>query len=309
MTIRNSKIEKAHWFSIRPQQQSALRFPQWLRRPIPQQGLDSTQQILADLRLNTVCEEARCPNRLECHSSGTATFLAMGHECTRNCGFCDISHSQAPASLEEDEPLRIAEAIDRLKLKHAVITMVARDDLSDQGAGHLVQIIHAVRQRCSETSIEVLTSDFSGNLDLVRLVLDAKPDIFNHNIETVRRLSPRIRHKATYDRSLEVLRYARSYAPTLLIKSGMMLGLGEVRQEVLEAIEHLHLAGCNSITIGQYLQPSHRKLQVKRFITPEEFQEYRTYGESLGVHQMFCGPFVRSSYHAGEEYQWLTNKN
>jgi lipoyl synthase len=277
------------------------RFPSWLHRKLPQGGgLWKTNQILKEERLHTVCEEAKCPNLLECYSKKTATFLAMGNQCTRACGFCDIDTSKTPPSLDPKEPQRIASSVKKLGLKHAVITMVARDDITDFGASHLADIIKNIREENPETTIEVLTSDFCGNENSIDTVLSQAPNVFNHNIETVRSLTPRVRHKATYDRTLQVLNYAHKQAPNIKIKSGIMVGLGETKEEVFETINDLHQAGCNSITIGQYLQPNRKKLLVKEFITPETFKEYEMFGIQLGIQHMFCGPFVRSSYHAGE---------
>lgn len=277
------------------------RFPSWLHRKLPTGGnLFKTNAILDKYRLNTVCEEAKCPNRFECYSHKTATFLALGKECTRNCGFCDIDFSKTPKTPEADEPERIALSCKDLGLKHVVITMVARDDLADKGASHIAAIIRAVRQECQGVTMEVLTSDFSGDFEAIDTVLNEKPDVFNHNIETVRALTPRVRHRATYDRTLAVLRHAKESGKASFVKSGLMVGLGETEEEVLATIDDLHQAGCDVITIGQYLQADRRKLLVKAFITPEQFKQYEQYGLSVGVKQMVCGPFVRSSYHAHE---------
>lgn len=277
------------------------RFPSWLHRKLPRGGnLTTTSDIVTENRLHTVCEEARCPNLLECWSKKTATFLIMGKECTRNCGFCSIDFSKQPQELELDEPERVADSVIKLGLKHVVITMVARDDLSDGGARHLAKVIDAIRQSSNETTIEVLTSDFEGKEESLQIVLDARPQIFNHNIETVRSLTPRVRHKATYQRTLAVLHYAKTHAPHawMPVKSGLMLGLGESVEEVHETLRDLHSAGCQIVTMGQYLQPDHRKLRIKEFVTPEQFAAYEAYGTSLGIPYMYCGPFVRSSYNA-----------
>jgi lipoic acid synthetase len=277
------------------------RFPSWLHRKLPGGGnLFKTNAILEKYRLNTVCEEAKCPNRLECYSRKTATFLALGKACTRNCGFCDIDFSKTPLAPEADEPLRIALSVKELRLKHVVITMVARDDLADGGAGHIAAIIRSVREECPEVTIEVLTSDFDGRFESIDLVLTEKPDIFNHNIETVRELTPRVRHRASYDRTLAILKYVRDRKAVAHIKSGIMVGLGETELQVQKTISDLHQAGCEIITIGQYLQADRRKLLVKAFIPPEQFKIYETYGYAIGVKRMYSGPFVRSSYHADE---------
>jgi lipoyl synthase len=275
------------------------RFPKWLHRDLPKGGnLFQTHEILRKYKLNTVCEEAKCPNRMECYSKKTATFLALGKECTRACGFCEIDFSKTPKPPEKDEPIRIAQSVKDLGLKHVVITMVARDDLEDQGASHIARIIQEIKNEAPDSTIEVLTSDFLGNTVALDTVLQKRPEVFNHNIETVRRLSPKVRHKATYDRTLSVLKYAKDSHLPLLVKSGMMVGLGETSDEVKETICDLHSVGCDIITIGHYLQASRLKIPVKRFITPEEFKEYEEYGLTLGVKHMYCGPFVRSSYNA-----------
>lgn len=222
----------------------------------------------------------------------------MGKTCTRNCGFCSIDFAAHPKALEDDEPKRLAESVKQLGLKHVVITMVARDDLPDGGAAHLARIIAAVHALNPDSTIEVLTSDFQGLDTSIHTVLEAGPEIFNHNIETVRALTPRVRHKATYERTLSVLNYASKQAPHILVKSGFMVGLGESVEEVHETIRDLHTAGCSIITIGQYLQSSARKLLVKAFCPPEQFEAYAAYGHALGVKHMYCGPFVRSSYNA-----------
>ena len=275
------------------------RFPSWLHRKIPTgSALSQTGLILNENRLHTVCEEAKCPNLLECWSKKTATFLVMGKACTRNCGFCDIDFTKTPKALELDEPERVAESVLQLGLKHVVITMVARDDLPDGGANHLSQVIKAIRTRKSDVTIEVLTSDFSGSYDSLDIILAAEPEIFNHNIETVRELTPRVRHKATYDRTLSVLKYVKQKAPSILVKSGIMVGLGETTDQIKQTLQDLKQAGCDIITMGQYLQANRHKLLVKSFVSPTEFKIYEDYGYSLGIKHMYCGPFVRSSYNA-----------
>ncbi len=282
-----------------PEEKPRGRFPSWLHTKLPQGGeIFQTNAIVEKYRLNTVCEEAKCPNRLECYTKKTATFLALGKECTRNCGFCDIDFSKTPKAPEADEPERIALSAKELGLKHVVITMVARDDLEDKGARHIGQIIRSVRSVNPTVTIEVLTSDFSGDFEALDLVLNEKPEIFNHNIETVRSLSPRVRHKAQYDRTLSILNHAKKSGKTYFVKSGIMVGLGETHEEVKATIQDLYQAGCDIITIGQYLQASRTKLIVKQFVTPEMFKEYETFGLSIGVKHMYSGPFVRSSYNA-----------
>lgn len=292
---------KGNRLPVNPDSYARGRFPSWLHRNLPQgKNLLDTSSILAKHRLNTVCEEAKCPNRFECYSNKTATFLALGKECTRNCGFCDIDFSKTPAAPEADEPMRIALSVKELGLKHVVITMVARDDLPDGGAHHIAEIIERIRKENEAVTVEVLTSDFHGSTTSLDLVLQARPDVFNHNIETVRELSPRVRHKATYDQTLTVLHQAKLSKLTSHIKSGLMVGLGESAGEVQQTLIDLRDAGCDIITMGQYLQPNMRKLLVKEFITPEQFKAYEEFGYSIGIKQMYCGPFVRSSYHAHE---------
>ncbi|MES2273838.1 MAG: lipoyl synthase [Chlamydiota bacterium] len=283
-----------------PEEESSKgRFPSWLHRKLPAGGqIFKTNAIIDQYKLNTVCEEAKCPNRLECYTKKTATFLALGKECTRNCGFCDIDFSKTPKAPEADEPRRIALSVRDLGLKHVVITMVARDDLADQGANHIGAIIEEIRRENRDVTIEVLTSDFSGDFNCLDLVLLQKPEIFNHNIETVRSLTPRVRHRAEYQRTLQVLTHAKKSGKAIFVKSGMMLGLGETEAEVKETIQDLHHAGCDIITMGQYLQASQKKLRVKEFIHPDQFKLYEEFGLKLGVKYMYCGPFVRSSYNA-----------
>jgi lipoyl synthase len=277
------------------------RFPSWLHRKLPKGGgLFRTGKILEKYKLNTVCEEAKCPNRFECYSKKTATFLALGKACTRACGFCDIDFSKNPKAPEVDEPQRIAKSVQDLGLKHVVITMVARDDLIDGGAAHIARIIRDVRKECSGVTIEVLTSDFAGSFEALDVVLQERPEIFNHNIESVRSLCPRVRHKATYERTLSVLAYAKATGKAQSIKSGIMVGLGEKEDEVKETIRDLFCVGCDIITIGQYLQADRHRLPVKSFITPKDFKRYEEYGYRLGVKHMYAGPFVRSSYNAHE---------
>jgi len=274
-------------------------FPSWLHRSLPLGNtLAKTRSILEKYHLHTVCDEAKCPNHLKCFSKKTATFLALGNECTRACGFCNIAFSKNPNPPAQDEPKRMALSVAALALRHVVITMVTRDDLPDQGATHIGKIIAEIRKENPDVSVEVLTSDFSGKTELLDIVLNAKPEIFNHNLETVRRLTSHIRHHATYERSLALLSYANAQHQSPLIKSGIMVGLGETQREVEETIQDLHHAGCSIITIGQYLQPSSTKLRVKSFVHPQQFKHYEEYGYSLGVRSMHCAPFVRSSYNA-----------
>lgn len=276
------------------------RFPSWLHRNLPEGGnLWTTHAVLSEHNLPTVCEEAKCPNRFECWTKKTATFLTMGKECTRSCGFCSISYNRNPKPVEENEPERIALSVKNLGLKHVVLTQVARDDLDDGGASHLHKIMQKIRE-ATEATIEILTSDFNGNQEAWHTILRAKPEIFNYNIETVKSLSPRVRHTATYERTLDFLSFMdkHRYSQNMFIKSGLMVGLGESREEVFETITDLKKAGCDIITIGQYLQPDSKKLLVKSFIHPDEFKLYEEYGYSIGMRYMYAGPFVRSSYNA-----------
>lgn len=283
------------------------RFPKWLHRSIPKgEALAQTNSILKKYGLNTVCEEAKCPNRLECYSKKTATFLVLGKECTRACGFCDIAFNKEPSLPDREEPYKIAMSVKELGLSHVVITMVARDDLIDGGAMHLSTIIQAIKEMHSTCTIEVLTSDFAGNFDALSIVLNTHPDIFNYNIETVRRLTPRVRHTATYDRTLQILSFAARRKHPMLIKSGIMVGLGETKEETFQTITDLKNAGCDIITIGQYLQASAKKLKVTSFVPLEDFKEYETFGLCIGIKQVYAGPFVRSSYNAQEVLKQAT---
>ena len=285
------------------------RFPSWLHRNIPRgKQLFQTDAIVKKYRLNTVCEEAKCPNRLHCFSHKTATFLALGKACTRNCGFCDIDFTKQPMAPEEDEPERIALSVSELGLQHVVVTMVARDDLPDGGAVHIGKIIQAIRDKNVGCTVEVLTSDFNGNMEALQTVLNYHPDVFNHNIETVRALTPRVRHKATYDRTIQVLTYVKQSGAASFVKSGLMVGLGESEEEVFETLRDLKQAGCDIVTIGHYLQANRRKLLVKSFVTPEQFKRYEEYGYSIGITQMYSGPFVRSSFNAHEVQQMAVSK-
>lgn len=285
------------------------RFPSWLHRKLPKGGnLFKTNSILEKYNLNTVCEEAKCPNRFYCYTKKTATFLALGKECTRNCGFCDIDFSKTPQKPDGKEPRNIALSCKELGLKHVVITMVARDDLEDQGAHHIAKIIQEVRLINPEVTVEVLTSDLSGNTDNLDTVLSEKPEIFNHNIETVQELSNRVRHKASYARTLEVLNHAKQSKLASFIKSGIMVGLGETEAQVKNTIKDLHQIGCDIITIGQYLQASRLKLRVKQFITPEQFKEFEEYGHSIGVPFIYSGPFIRSSFNADQVRDIINSK-
>lgn len=281
------------------------RFPRWLHRSLPEgaANLFATRTVLEGERLHTVCEEARCPNRLECWSKKTATFLTLGKSCTRRCGFCSIDFNQAPAAPDPEEPERIAQSVQALGLRHVVLTMVARDDLEDGGAQALVNIVYALRTRCPETTIELLTSDFAGNQQAWDCVLASRPDIFNYNIETVEALSPRVRHRATYARTLQLLDYARTSKKVPFTKSGLMVGLGETEQQVQQTLRDLHQVGCLIVTIGQYLQPTRNHLKVHTFVPPDHFEQYASFGRTIGIAHVYAGPFVRSSYNAQNIYE------
>jgi lipoic acid synthetase len=274
--------------------------PGWIKVRLPSNPVFfSTKALISDLRLHTVCESAQCPNRWECWSQGTATFMIAGERCTRACGFCAVSTAK-PFALDNDEPARVAEAIRRMKLKHVVITAVARDDLADGGADHFVETIGAIRTVDAEIVIEVLTPDFNGKTDSLRAVLNAKPDIFNHNLETVERLTPQVRSRAKYRRSLDVLKRAKQMDPPVVTKSGIMLGLGETETELFQAMDDLREAGVQVLTLGQYLRPTPNHLPVIEYIRPETFERYKGIAEQKGFEYVASGPLVRSSYHAGD---------
>jgi lipoic acid synthetase len=257
-----------------------------------------TSQVIEDLRLETVCESAKCPNRTECWSQRTATFMILGNVCTRPCGFCSVPKGKTEV-LQADEPDRVAEAADRLGLKHVVITSVTRDDLADGGADHFYKCVLAVRAR-SGAAVEVLTPDFLGNTAAIDRVIDAQPDVYNHNVETVPRLYHRVRRNAEYQRSLDLLARVKQRAPQMPTKSGLMLGLGETLEEILAVCADLRSIGCEMLTIGQYLQPTPQHLPVERYVPPEEFDALGVLARKLGFKLVASGPFVRSSYHAGE---------
>ncbi len=273
--------------------------PRWLKRPLPAAGgIGSTRDLIADLNLETICESGKCPNRTECWSRKTATFMVLGETCTRPCGFCAVKRGR-PEDVAADEPERLAEAAARMGLRHVVITSVTRDDLPDGGADHFRQCILAVRQRTGAT-VEVLTPDFNGDEQALDIVLEARPEVFNHNMETVNRLQQFVRRKAQYEVSLKVLAYVKKAVPDIRTKSGLMLGLGESTEEILETLADLRAAGCDLVTMGQYLQPSARHLPVLRYLPPEEFERLGELARRLGFADVASGPFVRSSYHADE---------
>ena len=276
------------------------RLPEWLRKPRRNVEADhDLKRMLRTRGLHTVCEEARCPNRNDCFERGAATFMILGDVCSRSCGFCSVKTGRGlPIESLSDEPRQVAEAAAQLGLRYVVITSVNRDELPDGGAAHFANTIQAVRQRLPLARIEVLTPDFKGNRAALHTVLDARPDTYNHNVETVPRLYQRVRPQADYAQSLDVLANARRYAPRVLTKSGFMVGLGESFEEVKRLLDDLRAAETDVVTIGQYLQPTRKHLPVEQYVHPEVFERYREYGELIGFRAVFSGPLVRSSYMA-----------
>lgn len=282
---------------------SAEHLPRWLKRNVPKGNANHfTAKLVDQLRLETVCDHAKCPNRMECYAQKTATFMILGDVCTRRCGFCQVSKGK-PRPVDATEPARLAEAARRLGLKHVVITCVTRDDLADGGAAHFVRCIQQVREATGAT-IEVLPSDFAGNGEAVDLVVDARPEVYNHNTETVPRLFEKVRgRKADYRWTLAMFRRIQARNPEIRTKSGLMLGLGETRDELFDTLADLLDAGCEMLTLGQYLRPSLDHLPVVRYLEPEEFEALGEAARSMGFRQVASGPFVRSSYHAREMVQ------
>ncbi len=283
--------------------------PDWLRVKAPQyQRIGAVSDLLVDLKLNTVCQEASCPNIGECFAGGTATFLIMGPACTRACPYCDISFDRSKRELDPTEPIRLGEAVARMGLKHVVITSVNRDDLEDGGASQFLSCIEAVRKSSPKTTIELLIPDLCGNWDALQIVLNASPEVLNHNIETVPRLYRKVRPQGKYDRSLELLQRVRNSWPKVYTKSGLMVGLGEKDFEVIEVLNDLRRNFVDIVTIGQYLSPGPKHLPVDRFVTPQQFEEFRREGEdNLGFLQVVSSPLTRSSYHAGEVRKLMAN--
>jgi lipoic acid synthetase len=277
----------------------AKRLPAWLKRKLPRgNGNFFTHDLLRELRLETVCENARCPNLPECYSRRTATFMLLGNVCTRPCGFCSVSKGH-PEAVEDDEPARVAEAAARLGLRHVVLTSVTRDDLPDGGADHFRRCVLAVRERTG-AAVEVLTPDFLGDLAAVDMVLAARPEVYNHNMETVPRLYKKVRGRAGYQRSLDLLAHIKHTSPQTVTKSGLMLGLGETTEELFDVLADLRGAGCDTLTLGQYLAPTLKHVPVARFVPPAEFDALAARARTLGFAKVVAGPFVRSSYHADE---------
>lgn len=278
------------------------RLPGWLKRRLPRgNGNSFTHSLLRELKLETVCENARCPNRPECYARRTATFMILGNVCTRPCGFCSVPRGH-PEELEDDEPARVAEASLRLGLKHVVITSVTRDDLPDGGADHFRRCILAVREKTG-AAVEVLTPDFLGDTAAIDTVLAARPDVYNHNMETVPRLYKKVRGRADYQRSLDLLHHVKQSRPDVVTKSGLMLGLGESTDELLDVLADLRAVRCDMLTLGQYLAPTLKHIPVVRYVPPTEFDSLAVLARSLGFNQVASGPFVRSSYHADEMVQ------
>ncbi len=277
--------------------------PPWLRRRWPSgPNYEQVRKLLSEGHLHTVCQEARCPNIWECFSQKTATFLILGDRCTRNCGFCAVAHGPS-APPDPGEPERVAAAVKRMALKYVVITSVTRDDLPDGGASFFADTIESVRSLVHEIIVEVLTPDFKGNFEAVKTVICAGPHVFNHNIETVPRLYSMVRPQADYHTSLNVLKMAKQIDPSIITKSGIMLGLGEKEHEITKVFQDLLMSGCNVLTIGQYLQPTKKHLPVKNFVPPEKFQELKDEALNMGFDGVASGPFIRSSYHAKELFK------
>ncbi|MBC7253695.1 MAG: lipoyl synthase [Actinobacteria bacterium] len=276
------------------------RMPRWFHRPVlAGRELREVEGLLRDLRLNTVCRSAKCPNRMECYSRRTATFMILGETCTRNCAFCGVPKG-VPAPLDPEEPARVARAAAALGLSHVVVTSVTRDDLPDGGAAHFAATVREVRRRLPGATVEVLTPDFRGNPGALMAVLSERPEVFNHNLETVEELYGRVRPGADYRRSLRLLEAARKWCPEVRTKSGVMVGLGETREQMRRLFRDLAAVGCDMLTIGQYLRPGREQLEVERFLSPEEFAELRAEAEEAGIPVVASAPLVRSSYRARE---------
>ncbi len=281
---------------------STERKPEWLRVKIRKgKNLNYVKGILQQLSLNTVCEEANCPNRVECFSKKTATFMILGNQCSRNCRFCNVSHQELQ-SVDPQEPARVAEAAVRLGLRHVVITSVTRDDLPDGGAQHFAETVEAIRGLDDKMIIEVLIPDLQGDIKALKLVTASKPEIINHNVETVPRLYKDVRPMAIYERSLELLKRVKELDPSIMTKSGIMVGLGEEQQEVLSVMKDLRENACDFLTIGQYLAPSKAHYPVKEYVKPEVFEKYRASGMAMGFSHVASSPLVRSSYNAAEAF-------
>jgi len=280
--------------------------PIWIRSKVPKRkSAEPLRQELNRMGVNTVCQSARCPNIGECFSRGTATFMLLGETCTRRCGFCAVKTGRGEP-VDPYEPLKVATMVHKLNLRHAVITSVARDDLPDQGANQFAKTVRAIKFLCPNTTVEVLTPDFKARPDLIAIVVESSPDVYNHNVETVPRLQKLVRPQASYERSLKVLEIVKELRPQMLTKSGLMVGLGETVEEVVQVLKDLRFIGCDIVTIGQYIRPTARHLPVARYVTPEEFAELERIGYELGFKYVFAGPFVRSSYLADVAFESAT---
>jgi lipoic acid synthetase len=276
------------------------KFPEWLKKRLPTQDKwMQVEDVLEDLNLNTVCQSAECPNQGECFANNTATFMIMGRNCSRNCRFCAVT-SAKPEKLDPLEPQHVAEAVKRLGLKYVVITSVTRDDLEDGGVSHFIKTVEEIKKISDDIKIELLTPDFKGEVDILKMLAEANFEVFNHNVETIPRLYSSVRPEAEYQQSLFVLKKMKDLNDQIYTKSGIMVGLGEKKEEVIEVMHDLRDKDVDILTIGQYLQPSSMHLKVKEFITPELFAEYKNIGESLGFRSVVSEPFARSSYHAAE---------
>lgn len=279
------------------------RLPSWLKRPLPSGDFAHTKDVVAESGVATVCQEARCPNLSECWSKRHATFMILGDRCTRRCHYCAVETAR-PDPPAADEPDRLGEAVARLRLNHVVVTAVARDDLKDEGAGHFARCVRAIHERSAGTTVEVLPADFHARRECIEALCAAGPELYNHNLEMVERLTPALRPQGKYRRSLEVLRIVKEVAPHLMTKSGLMVGLGETADELRRSFEDLRAVDCDVLTVGQYLQPTlERHAPVARYYRPEEFEELATYARGLGFVSVASGPFVRSSYNAAEVFE------
>ena len=275
-----------------------LKKPEWIKVKI--QGGSTTSKVnslISNLSLNTVCNEANCPNRMECYERGTATFMILGRNCTRNCTFCNVTR-QKPDKVDPTEPENVANAVVKLKLKHAVITSVTRDDLEDQGANQFARVVEQIRKLAPHVSVELLIPDMQGNKELIDIILNSEPNILNHNVETVPELYDRVRPMAVFERSLELLDYVKKTKPHMKTKSGMMLGLGETKEQVLNVFKRLREVDCDMLTLGQYLQPTKAHIPVVEYVTPGQFEEYKEIALSVGFKKVASAPLVRSSYYA-----------
>ena len=279
-----------------------LKKPDWLRVQYNREAVEEVARLMKDLKLNTVCKEANCPNLGECYKKHTATFMVMGSACTRNCRFCNVSCAK-PQPLDPDEPRHLAEVAKKLALRHVVVTQVTRDDLPDGGAAHMAAVVRAVHETCPGTTVEVLISDLKGSEDALRVVLDAKPEVLNHNVEMISRLYHDVRPQARYERSLKVLSDSKKFAPNILTKTGFMLGLGETDDEVYALMDDIRATGCDILTISQYLQPSPQHWALQRYVTPEEFARFKDIAMEKGFKFVASSPLVRSSYRAAEAFE------